>query len=112
MHLGALLALGAIVACAVSAFWRRAQGTAVEDGRRRVGRAAGGQPQKCPEIVDHRLEDASREPPTGLLVDGLPRREIVGQHAPGSSGAYDPSQGVEDFAQVVSALDSILADQR
>src|SRR4051812_3260039 len=72
MHLGALLALGAIVACAVSAFWRRAQGTAVEDGRRRVGRAAGGQPQKCPEIVDHRLEDASREPPTGLLVDGLP----------------------------------------
>ncbi len=32
--------------------------------------------------VDHRLEDADGEPPLRLLVDGLPRREIVRQHAP------------------------------
>src|SRR5918911_5655012 len=45
MHLRALLALGPVVARAVAAFGRRAQRAAVEDRRRRVGRATGSQPQ-------------------------------------------------------------------
>jgi transposase len=73
VQLRALLALGAVVACAVAAFGRRTQGAAVEDRRRRVGRAAGGQAQKRPEIVDHHLEYACKEPPPRLLVDSLPR---------------------------------------
>ena len=96
----------------MAAFGRGAQRAAVEDRHRWLWSAAGGQAQKLPEVVDHLLKDADGEPPSRLLVDRLPQREIVRQHPPGGARAHDPPQGVEGLAQVVDALGSVLSEQR
>src|SRR5215217_764636 len=75
-------------------------------------RAAGGQAQDGPQVVNHRLEDSGVDPALGLLVDGLPRREVVWHHAPRGSGSHYPAQGIEDLAQVVDALRGVFAEQR
>ena len=62
--------------------------------------------------MDHRLEDSGVDPALGLLVDGLPRREVVWHHAPRGSGSHYPAQGIEDLAQVVDALRGVFAEQR
>src|SRR5215217_5798596 len=73
---------------------------------------AGGQAQDGPQVVNHRLEDSGVDPALGLLVDGLPRREVVWHHAPRGSGSHYPAQGIEDLAQVVDALRGVFAEQR
>ncbi len=62
--------------------------------------------------MNHLLEDPGGYPPLDLLVDGLPRREVVGHHAPWRAGPHDPPQGVKDLSEVVDALRGVLADQR
>ena len=47
-----------------------------------------------------------------MLVDGFPRRQVVGHVAPRRAGAYDPPQPVEDLAQIVVALRGVLSDER
>ena len=69
-------------------------------------------PQQHAQIVDHLLEDARIDPSLCLLVDGLPRRQVVGHVSPRRAGAHDPSQGVEDLAKVVIALGCVLSDER
>ena len=51
--------------------------------------------------MDERLEAAGGEPATGLLVDHLPGREVLGQRAPGGAATDEPACGIEDVAQVV-----------
>ena len=63
------------------------------------------------EVVDDGLEASRGEPAAGLLVDGLPRGEVLGQVAPGGAAADQPSRGVEDIAQVVDALAGVLGEQ-
>ena len=46
-----------------------------------------------------------------LLVDRLPTREVVRQHAPLRPGAHQPAQAVVDLAQVVFVLQGIRRDQ-
>ena len=77
-----------------------------------VRRPALRKPQKYAQIVDHLLEDARFEPPLRLLVDRLPRRQVVGHVSPRRAGAYDPPQSVEDLAQVVLALGGVLPHER
>ena len=79
---------------------------------RGCGIALGGFPQQHAQIVGHRLEDAGGQPAPGLLVDGLPRREVGRQQPPGRAGAHDPAQGVEDLAQVVTPLRGVFPHQR
>src|SRR3712207_3089128 len=80
MHLRSLLALSPIVAgsiCPLSG----------EERSVRLSRIAAvgslcpcphREAQQCSEVVDHRLKDPGGYPPPCLLVDGLPRRKIVG----------------------------------
>ena len=39
-------------------------------------------------------------PRSEVGIDGLPRRQVVGEQAPGASGAQRVDDGVDDFAQV------------
>src|SRR5215207_2473448 len=45
-------------------------------------------------------------PEAKVMVDGLPRREVVRQQAPGAAAAENVEDGVEDLAQVVEARSS------
>jgi hypothetical protein len=61
--------------------------------------------------VDDGLEAAGGQPAAGLLIDGLPGREIRRQVAPGGAAADEPAGGVEDVAQAVDALAGVLGEQ-
>ena len=77
VYLRAFLALGSVVPATAAAFWSRPEGARVEYRSRRLGRPASRESQKYAQIVDHLLEDARFEPPLRLLVDSLPRRQVV-----------------------------------
>ena len=61
--------------------------------------------------MDDGLEAAGGEPAAGLLIDHLPGREVLGQVTPGGAAADDPTEGVEDVAEVVDALAGVLGQQ-
>ena len=61
--------------------------------------------------MDDGRERPGAQPALGLLVDRLPRGEVVRQHPPFRPCAHDPAQGVEDLAQVVVAPGSVEAHQ-
>ena len=71
-----------------------------------------GKPQKYAQIGDHLLEHTRLEPSLRLLVDGFPRRQVVGHVSPRRAGAYDPPQPVQDLAKIVLALRGVLSDER
>src|SRR5207249_11674018 len=52
------------------------------------------------------------EPALRLLLDGAPRRQIVGHPPPRTAGAHKPPQAVEQFAQRVLALRGGLVHER
>jgi len=63
------------------------------------------QAQNFAEIVHDRLEAARREPTPGLPIDGSSRRQVMRQHhPPGLTGPHQPTQAIDDFAQIVLAL--------
>jgi hypothetical protein len=62
MEFRAALAFGTVVAGPRTAFGRRAQGPAVNNGGGRFGRAAGGEPQHRTQILSQRLETARGQP--------------------------------------------------
>src|SRR5918995_6543694 len=111
MHLRSLLALVPVVAAPMAALRGGSQGARVEYGRRRIGRAALRKPQEHAQIVDHLLEDARFYPSLCLLVDCLPRWQIVGHVSPRGAGAYDPPQAIQYLAQVVLALGRVLPNE-
>ena len=111
VDLRALRPLVAVVAGPAAALGGGLHRAAVEDRGRRLGVAAGGEPEDGAEVVDDRLEAAGGEPAAGLLVDHLPGGEVVGQVAPGGAAADEPAQGVEDVAEVVDALAGVLGEQ-
>ena len=43
-------------------------------------------------------------PETELVVDGLPRRQVVRQHAPSTASAYDVEDGIQNFPDGVLTL--------
>ena len=67
--------------------------------------------RKSAQIVDHFLEYSRLYPPLRLLVDGRPRRKVVGHVAPRRACSHYPPQSVEDLAQVVLALGCILSHE-
>ena len=111
MRFAPLAAFVPVVPRPGAALRRRLDGAAVEDDGPRVGHPPVRFPQQHAQIVRHRREDASRQPPPCLLVDRLPRWEVGGQQAPRGSSTHDPAQGVEDLAQVMAALGGIFAHQ-
>ena len=107
-----LLAVGPIVPGPLAAFERRVQGPAVQDGRTRLGRRPGGQPQQRTKFVGQLLEAPGRQPALRRLVDGFPGWKVVGHSAPRRARPHHVAQPVEHLAQAVRALPRILAQQR
>jgi hypothetical protein len=62
--------------------------------------------------VDDGFEATGVRPPPGLLVDDVPRRQVVGHHPPLHAGADDEAQPVEDLAQAMLPLGGSLVHQR
>ncbi len=67
--------------------------------------------QQGAQIVRHILKTARLQPPSGLLVDGFPRRDVGGQQPPGSAGAHDPAQAIEVLARIVDPLRGVGAHE-
>src|SRR5215216_5631678 len=112
VHLGALLVLVSVVAAPRAALRSRPQRARVHYGRLRLRRPLLRKPQKYAQIVDHLLEHSRLEPSLRLLVDGFPRRQVVGHVSPRRAGAYDPPQPVQDLAKFILALGGVLSDER
>ena len=112
MELGPLPSFVSVVARAVPALRRTLQRLTIEDGGRGLGLTALGQPQDEAQIVGDGLETARFDPALGLLVDGFPAREIVRQHAPGRPRSNQPTEGIEDFPQLVMPLRGLLRSSR
>ena len=91
--------------------WNLLQRATIQHGSRGLRSPALGQAQQGSQVMNHRLKATGCQPALCLLVDSFPRRQVVGQHPPGRSGAHDPPQGIEHFAQFVGTLRCVLADQ-
>jgi hypothetical protein len=111
VHLAATLALVAVIAGTWAALATRLQCAPIHHHSAGLALAPLGHANDGAQVRHHRLEAARVQPAPALLVDRLPRRQIVGQHTPGRSCAYQPAQGVEDFAQIVLALRCVLVHQ-
>ena len=112
MELAALLPFVPVVPGSVSTLGCALHGLTIEDGGRRLGIAALGEPQDEAQIIGDGLEAASLDPTLGLLVDRFPTWEIMGQHAPGGPSPDHPAQGIEDFPQLMLALRRVFGHQR
>ncbi len=109
MALRSLPTLGPVVAGPRPTFRSGWQGAAIQNGGGgRIGPARG-QAQHLAQIVDHGLEAAGFQPALGLLIDDLPRGQIMRQPAPRRTAPNQPAQAIEGFAQVVMALRDGLA---
>ena len=51
----------------------------------------------------HPLPRSVQTPESEVVVDGLPRWEVVGQQSPGAAAPQDVEDGVEDLAQAMEA---------
>ena len=112
MQLRALLSLCAVVGCARPTFRRRAQGSAVDDGDGRLRGTSCREAQDNAQILGQRLEAAGAQPSPRLLIDDLPRRQVVGHPTPRRAGLHDIAQAVEHLAQGVHALSALFRQKR
>ncbi|CEF49104.1 unnamed protein product [uncultured bacterium] len=85
MNLGTLFALMAVVTSASSALRGGLKGSSIKDHRRRFRVPAGKQPQHLAQILGHGFKAARPHPALGLLLDAIPRGQIVGHHPPGTT---------------------------
>src|SRR5690554_1438653 len=111
VDLAALLALIAVIAGAWPALARGWQRAPIEDDSTGLSVPALSLTQACSKVVHDRLEAAGRKPTLGLLIDGLPGRQVMRQQPPGCTRPYQPAQTIEDLTQIVLALGCIRLHQ-
>jgi len=100
-----------VVARPAAALRARLQRAGVEHRRARLGHAVGQLAEQHPQIARHVLEHLGLDPALRLLVDRVPRRQVV-HHAPTRARPDDPARPVEHLAQRVLALRRVLLHQR
>jgi hypothetical protein len=61
--------------------------------------------------VGHVLQDTGFDPAARLLVDGVPRREVVVEETSLCTGANQPAEGIEDLAEGMLTLGGVLTHQ-
>ena len=111
MDLAATLAFVAVVACAWTALAARLQCAPIHHHGTGLALASLRHPNDGAQVRHHRLETARIQPAPTLLVDRFPGRQIIGQHPPRCSCANQPTQSIEDLAQIMLALGSVLVHQ-
>lgn len=93
--LAALDALAAIEA-AQSPDMRSLDRLAIDEGGAGTGLASGFDADTAPEGIGQAFEQALLGPLSEVIVDGLPGREALGEHAPLASGFVEVKQGVTE----------------
>lgn len=104
MDLRALAFLVSVKTGAPAALGRGLDGPTVQNDCAGIGFSFQGQAQDSPQIVGHGFKATGVDPALGLLINHMPRRQIVGHHTPDSAHLDQVAQGVEDFAQGISTL--------
>lgn len=104
MHLAPAFGFRPVIPGAAPTLQRGRQGAAIKDSRRGLGLAAFRQSEQNPQVLDDCLEDACLQPALRLLIDRLPRGQIIGHQPLRSTCAHQPAQPIEHFEQTVHAL--------
>jgi|GEM_PF-1406039 len=112
MNFGPLLALVAIVTGAMSALRARLNGASIENHGRGAAVFLGHQSQDFAQVMRHGLEAASLDPSLSLLLNRIPRSQIVRNHAPRTPCSRHVTQGVEDGTHRVHTLWGFLLHER
>jgi hypothetical protein len=73
----------------------------VDHGRRGARCASGFDPGRAPERIAQASQKSALAPPAEVIVDGLPRGEVVRQHSPLATAFEQVKQGVENLARGV-----------
>lgn len=111
MRFAAPFALVAIIAGPFATLRAGLQRATIEYRRRGLLFAPFSQSQQDSQVMDPRVEHARLDPALGLLVNYLPRRQVVGYHPPGSTRTHNPMQTIEHFSQAMYLLWRILGHQ-
>ena len=111
MNFRPLLALVAVVTSAMSALRGRLNGASIENHRRRAAVFIGHQSQDFAQVMRHCLKAASLDPSLSLLLDRVPRSQIIGNHTPRTTRSHHVAQSVKDRTHRVIALWRILLHQ-
>ena len=110
MRLAALL-LVAVVPGSVSALWRGLDRPALEEGGQRLGTYGPDEPQTSAQIISDRFESTGLDPALGLLVDRFRRRKSCSNMRQSTCPDH-PAQGIEDFTELMLALQRFLGHRR
>jgi len=108
----AFAAFGAIVPGPRSAFWAglEGEGLAIQNVRPWVGWPSGKLPHQEAEIMDNGQKHVGLEPALCLLMDGVPRQEIIGHHTPGRASTDDSAHVIKHLTQGMLLLRSSSGD--
>jgi len=68
-------------------------------------------PDQFPQVRDNRVEDVGIDPASGLVIDRLPGRQVMGQVAPLKAGAGNEPESLEELTQGMVAVGGILAHE-
>jgi len=107
MNLIAFSAPRPVVAGAPSALRSGLHRPAIKNRSGRQEMPTFGNPQHGAQIMDERFNNFCFEPSLRLLINNIPRRQIVRHHSPRRSGADDPSQAVKNLEQGMLVLWSV-----
>lgn len=107
VDLTATFFLMTIVACSAAALRGELKRSAIKNHRTRIFLLSLSQAQELPEVLDDGVEDTGIEPAPSLVVDGVPRGQVVRDHTPARSCFGHPSEAIEDLLQRMFPLGSV-----
>src|SRR5260221_4256324 len=84
--------------------FRRLDGLAVDDGGGRLAIAAQFLAQVTTQLIVGLFPDSGFSPVPEVVIDKGPGWQIMGHIAPGTSGARDKKDGVDDFASRIGRV--------
>src|SRR6478735_1298156 len=99
MHFAAPFAFVPIPAGPAATLDCRLEGTTIQDSGTWLCCFAFCHTQQTTQVMHQLFKNACCQPALRLLIDCMPRRQVVGHHPPRRSGSYDVAQTVKHFAQ-------------
>jgi len=84
-----------------SAHVRRLDRLAIDDGQAGTGLTSSLDPYTAPQGIGQAFEEALLGPSSEVIVDGLPGRKALGEHAPLASGFIEVKQGVTEVSRLM-----------
>src|SRR5215217_2402117 len=107
MPLPAFDVLVSVIAARVGRFFDALDSLGVQDSCRRLGMLAYPLPLGRTEGFEDKEPQSTQSEPSEVIVNGRPRREVVGQKPPMAASFQDVEDGVENIAQGVGTWPSL-----